>query len=215
MNEPDATVAADEWAELCEPLMRGVVHALNNHIMAMSAHVQLAAMGDEGLPLQQVLPARLSQLEQTTAHLRALSVEKRPAEAIEIMPVIQEAIALHAYHLSLRGIRCDVQPTSELVPLRVPRWALSRLLLVLIDRAKHASQRAGRNSFVLRIEGDDRYLVLRTLADEETDPYAQSLAALCGATIARTNGENLLRLPSLIEVRRLDRQRAPDATSGG
>lgn len=204
MNEPDSIVSAAEWAELCEALMRGLVHAFNNRIAAMSASVQLLAMGDEDIS-PEVLPAELSQLEQTTAHLRALCAEKRPAEAIEIVPVVLEAIALHAYHPRLRDIRCEMQLTSELVPLRVPRWALSRLLLVLIGQAKHASERAGRDSFVLRLAGDDRFLDVRLLADDEESPYARSLAALCGATIERTNGENLLRLPSLLEVRRMER----------
>jgi hypothetical protein len=205
MNEPDAMSSEAEWAELCETLMRGMVHAFNNRIAAMSASIQLVAMGDDDVTPDEVLPAELAQFEQTTAHLRALCAEKRPAEAFEIIPVIREAIALHGYHPRLRDIRCEMPQTPDLVPVRMPRWALSRLLLVLIGHAKRASQGAGRDSFVLQLSGDDRFLDVRLQADDEESLSAQSLAALCGATIERANGETLLRLPSLLEVRRIER----------
>lgn len=205
MNEPDTMSPADEWAELCEALMRGMVHAFNNRIAAMNASVELLAMEDDEITPEELLPAELAQLEQTTGHLRALCAEKRPAEAFEIVPVIQEAIALHGYHPRLRDIRCEMPQTPDLVPVRMPRWALSRLLLVLIGHAKHASQGAGRDSFVLQLSGDDRFLDVRLQADEEESPSAQHLAALCGATVERTNGETMLRLPSLLEVRRMER----------
>jgi hypothetical protein len=207
MTEQNVAMSADEWVELCEALMRGLVHALNNRITVMSAYIQVLEMGDEDLSPQDVLPPELSQLEQTIGHLRALAVEKLPAEAIELLPVIQEAIALHAHHPHLRDVRCAAaQPASGLAPVRVPRWAITRLLLILIGAAKSASLRAGLDSFVVGLEGDDRFLSVRLVAGDEESPYARWLAALCGGTIERTNGATLLRLPSLLEVRRLERK---------
>jgi hypothetical protein len=205
MNEQRAAVTSVEWAELSDALTRGVVHALNNRITAMSAYLQILAMGDDDISPEEVLPPQLLQMEQTTAHLRALCAERRNAEAIEIVPVIQEAVALHAYHPRLRDVRCDVHSASALVPLRVPRWAFARMLLMLIDRAKRAAQHASRDSFMVHLDADERSFRLRIRTDDQESDYARSLAELCGGTIARMGDESVVTLPSLLEVRRLER----------
>jgi signal transduction histidine kinase len=207
MSEGSATgyAAVGEWAELCESLVRGLVHSLNNRITALSAFAQLRAMGDEDYAPHKVLPAELPLLSSVSDHLRTLSQEKLPVEAIEIAPVLNEAIGLHAHHPVLRGIRCEVRTTTSLLPVRVPRWALSRLFVMLIDNAKRVAEETGEDHVPLVLEGNEQVLALRTHSDGTISMYAHQMAALCGATIQVTDDEVVARIPTLLELRRRER----------
>ena len=201
--KPNAGVA--EWAELSEKIVRGLVHALNNRITALSSFAQLIAMGDDQLTTQQVLPEELTQLSAVSEHLRALCSERLSSEALEIVPVLAEAVTLHRHHPTLRAIRCDVAMASSLQPIRVPRWALLRLLLLLIDSGKRAADAAGRDTLPIVVQATEQVLTVTVSSDGTRSAYAAELAGLCGASIDVAADKTVVVFPTLLEVRRRER----------
>lgn len=207
MPESGAKVSAGiaEWAELSEKLVRGLVHALNNRITALSSFSQLIALGDDQLTQQQALPDELAQLSSVSEHLRALCSERLSSEALEVVPVLAEAVKLHRHHPTLRAIRCDVSMLSSLQPIRVPRWALLRLLLIMIDNGKRAVDSAGRDVLAIGVQATEQVLTVHVSFDGTRSAYADEMAALCGATIEVAGEKQVLTFPTLLELRRRER----------
>jgi hypothetical protein len=91
------------------------------------------------------------------------------------------------------------------LPVRVPRWALLRLCLLMVDAAKRAGIAAHANSVTVRLSGDETIVRARIVSTEPLRAYAMSLAVLCGGVVRHAHGEVLLELPSLLEVRRREK----------
>ncbi len=194
-----------EWVTLSEMLMRGLVHALNNRVTALGAFLELAAMGDAEFTPERVLPGEIQSLQRVNALFRALLEEVSAAEAMEITPVIDDALALHAHHPRLRTLRCEIEHVGAPVPLRVPRWAFVRLVLLYMEAAKLAADRAGRTVAVLTLTSTDETVVLRTPSTDAPMPYAGMMAEACGGTLRNEGDSLVLSLPTLLEVRRRER----------
>jgi hypothetical protein len=196
------------WVELADALMRGLVHALNNRVTALSALAELAALGDDELTAQRVLPSELARLQQVNVMFRLLLTDEMSSEAMELAPVLDDALALHAHHSRLRTVRCEVIRRGTILPVRAPRWALLRLLLLLLEYAKlHADDEAGGRpgTAELRIDGAEDSIELTVSARGESCPYAQAMAELCGGRLEVDAGSITARLPTLVEVRRGER----------
>ena len=202
------------WVDLADSLMRGLVHALNNRVTALSALAELAALGDDDLLAQRVLPSELARLQQVNALFCLLLTEEMSPEAMELAPVLDDALALHAHHSRLRAVSCEVVRQGTILPVRAPRWALLRLLLLLLEYGKqHAEERPdGRpGTAELRIEGTEDCIELTVSAGSESRPYLHSMTELCGGTLEAGEGTLTARLPTLAEVRRGER----GASGGG
>src|SRR5476649_919601 len=185
------------WVELSDALMRGLVHALNNRVTAVSAFLELAALGDEELTAQRVLPGELARLQQVNMLFRLLLTEELPAEAMELSSVLDDALTLHSHHSRLREVRCDVVREGTILPIRVPRWALLRLLLLLLECAKQQVGDAdGKPAAAVHIGGHEHEIELTVFADCEPSRYAAEMAALCGATLEFAAGNVTARLPT-------------------
>lgn len=191
-----------EWAELSESLLRGLVHSLNNRITALSAFAELAALGESDFTVQAVLPGELARLHQVNQLLRLLVPDDPAPAAMEIGPVLADAVALHAHHARLRVVTCEVVRDDTALPVRAPRWALLRLLLVIIEEGKRAADRTNRDTTVLRLTGDEQWVALHLDGGGLTD-YGVTMARLCGADAAE--GDAVVRLPTLLELRRRER----------
>jgi hypothetical protein len=212
-NDPDERPALAAWVELSDALMRGLVHALNNRVTALSALAELAALGDTVLTNQNVLPSELARLQQVNALFRLLLTEETPPEAMELGPVLDDALALHAHHSRLRSVRCEVERQETILPLRVPRWALLRLLLLLLECAKHHAGEAGAGAAValLRVEGSEETIALTVPASHPPSRYARAMAELCGGTLTIGAEGITVLLPTLLELRRAERAAAGTA----
>ena len=202
-GSPEPALAS--WTELSEALMRGLVHALNNRVAALSALSELVALGDDASTTQRVLPGELARLQQVNVLFRLLLTEELPAEAMELAPVLDDALALHAHHSRLRIVRCDVVREENILPLRAPRWALLRLLLLLLEHGKQHAESLDAGATVLHVNGTERMVVLTVSALGAPSPYARDMAERCGATLEFDDGEIIARLPTLLEVRRNER----------
>jgi len=193
-----------EWSALSDALLRGLVHSLNNRLTALSAFTELATLGDAEFTAADVLPAEIARMERVTALFRLLANDGLPPEALELRPVLDDAVALHLHHPMLRAIRCEVTVVGDPLPVRAPRWALVRLLVTLIESAKSIAAARGDEHLTVQLSGDEQDVAV-TIADASATAYARTMAACCGATLAEPGGAVVLRLPTLPEVRRRER----------
>ena len=198
------TAALREWMQLSDALLRGLVHSLNNRITALSAVGELAEMGEHDLATAAMVPGELGRMRQLASLFRLLVSDEAPPSAIEVGPVVDDALAMHTHHTRLRTVQCDLMRTDAGIPVRAPRWALFRLLLVLVEEGKRSAEREGLDRTMLRLSGDEQWLELQVDGAELT-PYAAAMARLCGADAAV--GDAVARIPTLLEVRRLERLR--------
>src|SRR6476620_8331363 len=58
----DDVPVADDWRTISEELLKGLVHALNNRVAALSAFVELAKLGGEEEDPLTVLPLEIAHL---------------------------------------------------------------------------------------------------------------------------------------------------------
>jgi C4-dicarboxylate-specific signal transduction histidine kinase len=204
-SEPGQAAAAEQWASLSDELLSGLVHALNNRVTALSVCAELASLGDEQMVKDGVLMSELSRLQRASALIGLLPARPHQAEALELRPVLDDAIELHASHPRMRMIRCEVAASGAIQPVRTPRWALLRLLLVLVDAAKEAVDGGAASHVPIRLTSDARSTSVRIMARGNGGLYGAAMAEECGGTLARDGRELVLTLPSLSEVRQRER----------
>lgn len=197
--------ALAEWVQLSEALLRGLIHSLNNRVTALGAFAELASMGDEEFTAQAVLPEEMKRMQQVTYLLRLLLADDSAPEALEVVPVLNDAIALHAQHPRLRSLPCLLSRAGTLLPVRAPRWALLRVLLLMIEGAKQALGTHATEGAAISVAGDEETLTVRVRMDGELPAYAVAMAERCGGTLASVDDVAELSLPTLLAVRRQER----------
>jgi hypothetical protein len=202
--------AAAQWAELSDALLAGLVHMLNNRVTALSVCAELATMGDQEMIAGGVLTNELRRLQHASALIGLLPSRPHQPEALELRPVLDDAIALHAHHPRTRLVACDVAVGESMQPVRAPRWALLRLMLVLVDAAKEAAAESARGA-TFRLTSDERSARVHVAAPGDGGPYGAAMVALCGGQLSRVDDELVLTLPTLL----LLRQREHEARAGG
>jgi hypothetical protein len=200
------TPVVGEWSSLSDELLQGLVHALNNRVAALSAFVELARLGDEEADPLTVLPAELVQLHRVNGLFGLLPERGSEPEALELPLVLEDALRLHDHHPRLRSERCVVVREGTPLPVRAPRWALLRILVMLVHAAKRDAESVqGRGGAPIRVVGDSVTVSVHVTTRAEPSPYLISLAQRCGGTCAREGDELVLRLPSILELRRQER----------
>lgn len=196
--------AAAQWAELSDALLAGLVHMLNNRVTALSVCAELAALGDDEMIAGGVLTSEMQRLQQASALLGLLPSRPYPPEALELRPLLDDAIALHSHHPRTRLVPCEVAVEGAMQPVRAPRWALLRLMLVLVDAAKAAASDEGRAAGI-RLSSDERHVRVHVLASGDGGPYGTAMATLCGGELARQTNGLVLTLPRLRSLREQER----------
>jgi hypothetical protein len=189
---------------LSDDLLAGLVHALNNRVTALSVCAELAGLGDDQMLTDGLLLAEVARLQRASALVGLLPARGHP-EALEIAPVLDDAIAIHAHHPRMRSVECSVEVVGPMQPVRAPRWALLRALLIIVDAAKGMAQDAQRGRTSVRLSSDERSVGVRASGRESEGAYASEMATLCGGTITREGEELVLSLPTLTELRRRER----------
>jgi hypothetical protein len=196
--------AAAQWAELSDALLAGLVHMLNNRVTALSVCAELAALGDDEMIAGGVLTSEMQRLQHASALLGLLPSRPYPPEALELRPVLDEAIALHSHHPRTRLVPCDVGVEGALQPVRAPRWALVRLMLVLVDAAKDAASEGGRPAGI-RLSSDEHHARVHVRTRGDGGPYGAAMATLCAGELASQGDELVLTLPTLRSLRERER----------
>ena len=201
--------AADQWLALSDALLAGLVHNLNNRVTALSVCAELAQLGDEQMISDGMLGSEVSRLQRTAALLSLLPTRATgEPEALELGPVLDDALALHAHHPRMRGADCVVDASNAMQPVRAPRWALLRLLLLLVDAAKELAIAEARAAAV-RLTSNESTAVVRVAARGDGGPYGAEMAALCGGALEREGGDLVLTLPSLFLLRQREKSGQP------
>jgi len=212
MPELDPSVdvpGAAEWLALSEHLLAGLVHGLNNRVTALSVCAELASLGDKQMLSDGVLIAEVARLQRASGLMGLLSA-RGVAEALEIAPVLDDAIAVHAHHPRMRAIECAVDIRGRMEPVRVPRWALLRALLFVVDAAKRASQSAELGTATIELGSTEGVVQVRAASQAGLGVYAAVMASVCGGSLGAEDGVLVLTLPSLTEVRRRERAAASE-----
>lgn len=204
-SESYSTAGAAQWASLCDALLAGLVHMLNNRVTALSVCAELAAMGDDQMISDGLLTTEVRRLQAATAMIGLMPPRPHQPEALEMRPVLDDALALHAHHPRMRLVECEVVMEDAMQPVRAPRWALLRLMLVLVDVAKEAAAAATtRASF--HLSSDEREVRLRIVTPSDGGAYGAEMTALCGGMLARDGDALVLTLPSLLVLRQRERE---------
>lgn len=201
---------AAEWLALSDDLLAGLVHALNNRVTALSVCAELAGLGDRQLLGEGVLLEEVQRLQRATA-LVGLLPARGHTEPLEIAPVLDDAIEMHAHHPRMRTIECAVERVGAVQPVRVPRWALLRLLLLLVNAAKESAHEGRYGTVTINLSSNEDWVRVRAPAREGEGPYAAEMAARCDGVLARDGEDLVLTLPSLLALRRRERTGRPPA----
>ena len=196
---------AAQWAVLSDALLAGLVHMLNNRVTALSVCAELAAMGDEQMVTGGVLTTEVRRLQAASALIGLMPPRPHQPEALELRPVLDDALALHAHHPRTRLVECEVLMEGGMQPVRAPRWALLRLMLVLVDAAKEAATASAARA-VFRLSSDEREVRLHVVTPSDGGVYGAEMAAACGGSLTRSGEELVLILPSLLTLRQRERE---------
>lgn len=195
----------DAWTVLGEELLRGLVHAANNRVTALSAYAELAGLEGESLD-PAMLRQEVRRLHQVTTMIGVLATRTSTSEALEVRVALEQALALHAHHPRTGMTACTIAPSGLLLPVRVRPWALLRLLLLMVDTAKGEGETGGAPPAVIHLSGDEAEILVSVSATTPLRSPATSLARLCGGALTYSANVAELRLPSLLALRASERQ---------
>ena len=205
--ESYSAAGAAQWASLCDALLAGLVHMLNNRVTALSVCAELAALGDDQMISDGLLTTEVRRLQAASAMIGLMPPRPHQPEALEMRPVLDDALALHAHHPRTRLVECEVLMEGGMQPVRAPRWALLRLMLVLVDAAKDAAAAASTRA-TFRLSSDEREVRLRIVSPSDGGAYGAEMAALCGGVLVHDGDSLVLTLPSLLALRQHEREAA-------
>lgn len=207
----------EEWVELVDRVLQGLHHALNNRIGSLSALVELYQLGD--LPNDgsgfEGLAGDLTRLEDCNRVIRLLPRDTPATEEPLILDdVLADVFAIHRFLHDVRDLQVTIVPTRFVEPVRVERWALVRVLVLLLADAKRLAK-DGAGIVRAVTESDEQWvrvefrvgspLVAESPVSNGTR-YADLVASTFGGTVTRRPGVAELRLPTLKARRAAGRQ---------
>ena len=135
IHAPTRLEGVEEWVELVDQALQGLHHALNNRIGSLSALVELYQLGDlppDGSGFEN-LAADLTRLADCNRMIRLLPRDAVAGEEPLILDdVLADVFAIHRYLHDVRELQVTIVPTRYVEPVRVERWALVRVLTLLL-----------------------------------------------------------------------------------
>ena len=207
---------AEEWLELVEEALQGLHHALNNRIGSLSALVELHQLGElptDGSAFEN-LAADLKRIEECNRMVRLLPRDSAPGEEPLILDdVVADVFVIHRFLHDVRDLQVTIVPNRFVEPVRAERWALIRVLALLLSDAKRLAKDINAGVRVVT-ESDEQWVRVEfrvgAPAAAETPAgrsnYSERLAATLGGTVTRRAGAVELRMPTLKARRAADRR---------
>src|SRR5512133_131459 len=216
-TSPPAQDGVEEWLDLVDHALQGLHHALNNRIGSLSAVVELYQLGDlpdDGKGFEN-LAADLTRLGDCNRVLRLLPRDAVVGEEPLILDdVLADVLAIHRFLHDVRDLPVTIVPTRYVEPVRVERWALVRVLTLLLADAKRLAK--AQNTSVRAVTESDEQWVrvdfrvvgsqLEAVPAPARGPYAELVAKGFGGQVTRRAGAVELRLPTLKARRAADRR---------
>jgi hypothetical protein len=204
---PASSALVDDWSTISNDLLQGLIHALNNRVAALSAFMELARLGDSSVNPLAELPTEITQLRGVSSLFALLPERRTDAEALELTAALDDALRLHEHHPRLRAERFEVRYEGTPLPIRAPRWALVRTLVMLVHAAKHSGETTrGQDGASIVVRSDESTASVRVSASANVSPDLLAAAERTGGEITREGDMLIFRIPSLTELRRRERK---------
>ena len=191
-----------EWVDLSQSLVHGLAHAFTNRISSLSSCADLMALGDLEFTPEIFLPRELAKLGALNRVMRLLVLDDQAESAVELEPVIRDAIALQAQRSGLNLLEPALTVSGSPLPVRVPRSTLLRLLVMLIDQGAVRQHGDAVGRLTLDLTCDEMTLTLDVPCAGPVSPYMYAIAAECRAELELGERGVVLRLPTLLALRR-------------
>lgn len=205
----DAPVAGS-WMRLYEDLLGGIIHSINNTFTVIDVSLELATTEDAARELAAVR-GEMTRLEGLVAHITTLLGRSAAQEALEIRPIMDVVLTLHAFDNVTRMVPHTLRITGDVPPVRASYTALLRMMLMITDDAKRAVMTAGGTAEI-EIDGNPERVRIRAPGQSVPRRDVLQLAAACGGTFVVADGVQVLELPSLQAVRRQGTTATPQCT---
>lgn len=136
--------AAGAWLPVSDALIRGIGHALNNRVAALSAVVQVLAATGEGGPLHDALADETVRLQRAVELMRLLPRRwDAPPEPVLVPDAAREALELLRLHPELPAVRFEWSSEGDLLPVLVEPTLLTHALCLIGQVAGEAASRTG------------------------------------------------------------------------
>ena len=207
----------EEWLDLIDQALQGLHHALNNRIGSLSALIELLRL--DGLPSDGTgfdgLTSELLRLEDCSRLVRLLPGDSSAdAEPLILDDVLADVFLIHRFLHAVREVPVTIVPVRFVEPVRVERWAVLRVLTLLLNDAKRLAGQLGEAARIVA-ESDDQWVSVEfrvgTPAVHEVPVsgrgrYSETVARSFGGTVSRAAGVVALRMPTLKALRAADRQ---------
>ena len=200
----------EEWVELVDLALQGLHHVLTSCSSSISAQLGVSPAGGAGFP---DLATELARLEDCNRMVRLLPQDAIAGEEMLILDdVLGDVLAIHRYIHDARDLQVTIVPAPSVEPVRVERWALVRVLTLLLEDAKRLAKQAETTVRAIT-ESDDAWVCVEFQVGQPTvaetpgpsrGPYAALLAETFGGKVERRAGVAELRLPTLESRRAAD-----------
>jgi len=208
ISPPPPIEGLEEWVEMVDQALQGLHHVLDNRIGSISALVERHQLGD--LPVDGAgfanLATELARLEDCNRMVRLLPQDAIAGEeALTLDDVFADVLAIHRYLHNASDLQVTIVPSRSVEPVRVERWALVRVLALLLADAKRLAKQSGA-TVRATTESDDSWVRVEFQVGQPTveetpgpsrGPYAALLAETFGGKVERHAGIAELRLPTL------------------
>jgi len=225
-----ARVWGDQWLRVSEKVLKGLNHQLTNRVASLEAVVGIFQDGD---PVEPEVVSAVAQEVARLSHLlqlyRCMPAEPfAGAEPVRLQDIVPHVLELHGHHADLRGISVDVDADAETLPVLVRPSALLRCLLVVLEAGAGSALRASSSGPILmgftgdaswvrvvldapQPEGQAIFTGEGSLVHAVRTALAHAFAEVGVSSVNTAAGERIryeLRLPTLPEARRRERERA-------
>lgn len=211
VSHVDDVEDVEDWLALLDHALQGVHHALNNRIGTLSALVELAQLEElppDGSAMKSVA-ADLGRLEECNRVVRLLPREHAAGEEpLMVDDVLTNVYAIHRFLHDVRDVPVTAPSARAAEPVRVERWALVRVLTLLLYDARRLAKRMDtlvRTS----VESDEQWVRIDFRVGENGESavsdvptsfggrYAELVGEALGGSVVREAGVVTVRLPTL------------------
>ena len=223
----------DQWLRVSEKVLKGLNHQLTNRIASLEAVVGIFRDGEPFEPeVVTALASEVARLNHLLQLFRCMPAEPfAGAEPVRLQDIVPQVLELHGHHADLHAIAVEVDADEETHPLLVRPSALLRCLLVVLESGAGNALRSGATDalkFAYSGDGEWVRLVLEapqpsgqpiftgegSLVHAVRQALAHAFADVDATVVSGRAGERIryeLRLPTLREARRLERERSAAA----
>jgi hypothetical protein len=228
-KDPTSGSSASTWLSVSDDLLWGFNHALSNRLAAITSIARILEYSDTGLdPLLAALNSEIGTLEETLKLLRLVPRDSH-AYPEPVLPedLVPQALRLHGLRSDASDLEFETTVEGEPQPVWIRPGSLAHAILIALAAVSRDALAAGDRRVRVRVTTTEDLVTIAVLAlaahggdsavpDREREAVNELAAEGGGSCVSidDAGGERgvEIRLPTLIAVRRRERE---EATSGG